>query len=203
MALLQSPHMPTTSGRPRDARLDARITDAIETVLLTAGYEAVTIDRVAREAKTTRAAVYRRYDDRGAMVVGLLVERFGVDPAPDTGHLRRDLEELQNLQVRFFSDPVIRAVIAGALSDAARDPRVAAEFYARFMAPRRTSVAEMLAKAASRGEVTESVDPAIVSDLLTGPLLLHSFMPDLGAPSDQLVAATVRSALAILGAPTP
>jgi len=75
-------------------------------------YEALSIDRVARQAETTRAAMYRRYRNRGSMVGGLLVDRFGVDPAPDTGRLRRDLEELQHLQAN-SSPPVIRAGIAG------------------------------------------------------------------------------------------
>jgi AcrR family transcriptional regulator len=194
--------MPTTAGRPRDVRLDARIIDAIEAVLVTAGYDAVTIDRVAREAQSTRAAVYRRYDNRSSMVVGLLIDRFGVDPAPDTGELKRDLEELQQLQVRFVSHPVIVAVLAGALSEAGRDPVLAGELHARFMAPRRASVSEMLRRAVERGEVATAVEPEIISDLLTGPLLLHALVPGLGALSDELVAATVASALAVLGAAT-
>jgi AcrR family transcriptional regulator len=194
--------MTTTSGRPRDTQLDARINDAIEAVLLADGYEALSIDRVARQAETTRAAMYRRYRNRGSMVVGLLIDRFGVDPAPDTGRLQRDLEELQHLQVRFFSHPVIRAGIAGALSEVGNDTELAGEFYARFMAPRRASVAELLHRGVVRGEIVNTVEPAIISDVLTGPLLLHACMPALGALSDELIAATVQSALAVLGAPT-
>ena len=189
-------------GRPRDAHLDASVDDAIEAVLLTSGYKALTVERVARAAATTRAAVYRRYRNRGSMVVGLLVARFGVDPAPGTGRLSGDLEELQRLQVGFFSHPVVRAAITGALSDVRDDHDLAREFHVRFIAPRRASVAELLRRAASRGEVLNAVDPAIVSDMLTGPLLLYACLPALGPLSDELVAATVQSALAILGAPT-
>jgi AcrR family transcriptional regulator len=194
--------MSAPSGRPRDTRLDAKIIDAIESVLLGSGYDALTIDGVAREAETTRAAVYRRHRNRGSMVVGLLVERFGVDPAPDTGQLHGDLQELQRLQVRFFSHPVIVAALAGALSDASGDPMIASEIHDLFIAPRRASVAELLRRAAGRGEIVNRVQPAIVSDLLTGPLLLHACMPALGPLSDELIAATVQSALAILGATT-
>jgi AcrR family transcriptional regulator len=191
-----------TSGRPRDAHLDTRINDAIEAVLLADGYEALSIDRVARQAETTRAAMYRRHRNRGSMVVGLLIDRFGVDPAPDTGRLQCDLEELQLLQVQFFAHPLIRAGIAGTLSEVGNDQALAGEFYARFMAPRRASVAELLRRGVLRGEILNEVEPAIVSDLLTGPLLLHACMPALGALSDELIAATVQSALAVLGAPT-
>lgn len=190
--------MTSTSGRPRDARLDVRIIDAVEAVLLTAGYGAVSVDRVAREAETTRAAVYRRFSDRASMVVGLLVDRFGLDPAPDTGDLRSDLEELQGLQVRFFAHPVIRAVLASALGEASRDEVLAKEFYTRFMAPRRASVAELMQRGVARGEISQATKPEIVSDLLTGPLLLHAIVPGRGVASDELRTATVDAALALL-----
>jgi uncharacterized protein YbjT (DUF2867 family) len=63
------------------------------------------IDRVAKLAGTTRTAVYRRVKSRGELVVGLLVHRFGVNPAPDSGELRRDLRLLQEIQLAFFTDP--------------------------------------------------------------------------------------------------
>src|ERR1700722_10622590 len=106
-----------TTGRPRDATLDAAITAAACALLLDEGHGAVTIDRVARNAGTTRAAVYRRYATRGEIVLAVLVDRFGVDPAPNTGSLRGDLVELQHRQVEFFADPVVEAALAGSLRD--------------------------------------------------------------------------------------
>src|SRR5215471_9200592 len=111
--------MPGLRGRPRDNALDTAINDATESVLLSDGYAAVNIDRVAKLARTTRAAIYRRARTRGELVVGLLVDRFGFDPAPNSGELRRDLQLLQELQRAFFADPVIQAALAGVLSDVA------------------------------------------------------------------------------------
>ena len=65
--------MPGLRGRPRDNALDTAITDATKAVLLSDGYAAVNIDRVAKLAGTTRAAIYRRAKTRGELVVGLLV----------------------------------------------------------------------------------------------------------------------------------
>ena len=181
--------------RPRDTTFDTAIANATEAVLLSYGYGAVNIDRVAKLAGTTRAAIYRRAKTRGELVVGLLVSRFGVDPAPDSGSLREDLRLIQELQRNFFNDPVIQAALAGVLSDAHADDDLGAVFYERFMAPRRASVAAMLARAAHRGEIPLPAQPSVVSDLLTGPLLLRAVMPPIGPIDDILLDATVEAAL--------
>jgi AcrR family transcriptional regulator len=187
-------------GRPRDNALDTAINDATESVLLADGYAAVNIDRVAKLAGTTRAAIYRRAKTRGELVVGLLVARFGSDPAPDTGALRRDLVLLQRLQRDFFSHPVIKAGLAGALGDFTTDDNLGAVFYEQFMAPRRRSVAAMLKRAADRGEIGTVARSDIVSDLLTGPLVLRAVLPAIGPIDDALLAATVEAALDACGA---
>jgi AcrR family transcriptional regulator len=182
-------------GRPRDSALDSAIAGATESVLLSDGYGAVNIDRVAKLAGTTRAAIYRRAKTRGELVVGLLVDRFGFDPAPDSGDLRTDLQLLQELQRAFFADPVIQAALAGALSDIAAADDLGRVFYERFMAPRRRSVAAMLTRAADRGEIAPVDRPDIVSDLLTGPLLLRSVLPIIGPLDESLLTATVEAAM--------
>ena len=187
--------MSVLRGRPRDTALDTAIANATEAVLLSHGYGAVNIDRVAKLAGTTRAAIYRRAKTRGELVVGLLVSRFGVDPAPDSGTLRQDLRLIQELQRNFFNDPVIQAALAGVLSDAHADDDLGAVFYERFMAPRRASVAAMLARAAHRGEIPLPAQPSVVSDLLTGPLLLRAVVSPIGPIDDILLDATVEAAL--------
>jgi AcrR family transcriptional regulator len=187
--------MSALRGRPRDNALDTAITDATKSVLLSDGYAAVNIDRVAKLAGTTRAAIYRRARTRGELVVGLLVSQFGSDPAPNTGQLSRDLLRLQQLQRDFFSHPVIKAGLAGVLSDFTTDDNLGTVFYERFMAPRRRSVVAMLARAVDRGEIAPVKHPDIVSDLLTGPLLLRAVLPTVGPMDDVLLTATVEAAM--------
>jgi AcrR family transcriptional regulator len=186
-------------GRPRDIAVDTAIAAATESVLLSDGYGAVNIDRVAKLAGTTRAAIYRRAKTRGELVVGLLISRFGSDPAPDSGELRRDLQLLQQLQRAFFADPVVRAALGGVLGDITSDQDLSSAFYERFMAPRRRSVAAMLDRAAERGQIAPVEEPRIISDLLTGPLLLRAVLPAIGPIDDRLIAETVNAALSACG----
>lgn len=185
----------TSRGRPRDTTLDEAIDAATESVLLQYGYPSITIDRIARMAGTTRAAVYRRVRSPSELVVRLIVGRFGTDPAPNSGDLRTDLRQLQQLQREFFVDPVTRAALAGLLTDLRTDEVRAAQFYERFIAPRRTSFATMLDRAAARGEIAPVEQPELISDLLTGPLLLRTVLPAIGAIDDDIIEATVDAAL--------
>jgi AcrR family transcriptional regulator len=187
-------------GRPRDTALDTAIANATEAVLLSHGYSAVNIDRVAKLAGTTRAAIYRRAKTRGELVVALLVSRFGIDPASDSGNLREDLRLIQELQRHFFTDPMVQAALAGVLSDLRDDGELGEMFYTRFMEPRRRSVAAMLARAADRDEIAPPSQPGIISDLLTGPLLLRAALPPIGPIDDAVVNATIEAALAACAA---
>ncbi|MGB8405702.1 MAG: TetR/AcrR family transcriptional regulator [Mycobacterium sp.] len=180
--------------------MDTAIANATEAVLLSHGYSAVNIDRIAKMAGTTRAAIYRRAKTPGELVVALLVSRFGIDPASDTGNLREDLRAIQELQRDFFADPMVQAALAGVLSELRNDDQLGEVFYARFMEPRRQSVAAMLARAADRGEIPPPSHPGVISDLLTGPLLLRAALPPIGPIDDVLVNATIESALTECGA---
>jgi AcrR family transcriptional regulator len=187
-------------GRPRDTALDTAIANATEAVLLSHGYSAVNIDRVAKLAGTTRAAIYRRAKTRGELVVALLVSRFGIDPAPDSGNLREDLRLIQELQRHFFVAPIVQAALAGVLNDVRDDGELGEVFYARFMEPRRRSVAAMLARAADRNEIAPLSQPGVISDILTGPLALRAALPPIGPIDDTLVNATIEAALTACGA---
>jgi AcrR family transcriptional regulator len=185
----------TSRGRPRDTTLDEAIDAATESVLLQDGYPAISIDRIARMAGTTRAAVYRRVRSPSELVVRLATSRFGVDPAPCNDDLRTDLRQLQQLQREFFADPVTRAALAGLLTGIGTDEALAALFHERFIAPRRASVVAMLDRAAARGEIAPVERPELISDLLTGPLLLRTVVPAIGAIDDAIIEATVEAAL--------
>jgi hypothetical protein len=128
-------------------------------------------------------------------VVGLLIHRFGTSPAPDTGDLRQDIGHVQELQRIFFADAVVRAGLAGLLSDTYAEPTLAAVLFDRFLAPRRQSVAAMLSRAAARGQIVPVDDPARISDILTGPLLFRALVPAIGPIDDALVETTIKAAL--------
>jgi len=64
--------------------------------LLEAGYAGFTIDAVAERAGTSRSVLYRRWENRNALVAGALGRGLRQTRAqtPDTGSLREDVLEL-------------------------------------------------------------------------------------------------------------
>lgn len=57
----------------------------------------------------------------------------------------------------------------------------------------------MLARAADRGEIAAPSQPGVISDLLTGPLLLRAAVPPIGPIDDVLVNATIEAVLTVCG----
>lgn len=65
------------NGRPRDPSVDARILAAVRELLLEGGFEELTITAVAKRAGVGRPTVYRRYDSREALAMGVLHRDLG------------------------------------------------------------------------------------------------------------------------------
>ena len=69
-------------GRSRDPGIDARLLDAAYRHLSVNGFEALSLTGVAREAGTTRQALYRRWPDKASLAaaaLGVLLAGCGGD----------------------------------------------------------------------------------------------------------------------------
>ncbi len=80
-------------GRPRDATVEARVLGATQELLVEVGFDRLTIDAVAERCGMSRATIYRRWNDKAALVVAAASQLFTSPPVPDTGDLRTDLLE--------------------------------------------------------------------------------------------------------------
>jgi AcrR family transcriptional regulator len=185
------------TGRPRAEALDAAILDAAVELITANGYQAASIDAIARRAGTTRPAVYRRHGSRGHLVVAAMARRFGLDPAADTGSLRGDLLAVQLAQLGFFADPLVKRSLPGLLEETSRNANLRKQFFDEFVRPRRESTARSLLRAVQRGEIEAGFDIEWICDLLTGPLLMRSFLPT-GPIDENLANQTIDAALAEL-----
>ncbi|MGH2742407.1 MAG: helix-turn-helix domain-containing protein, partial [Thermoleophilaceae bacterium] len=89
-------------GRPRDPQIDIAVLDATVAVLRRSGYGGLTFEAVAREAGTTKPAIYRRWPSRERLVLAALGRRLGAARAPDTGCTLCDLDECLKVFVAAF-----------------------------------------------------------------------------------------------------
>jgi AcrR family transcriptional regulator len=158
----------TRAGRPRDERIDAEVVAAVLRTLTTRGYSAVTIDGIARKVKRARTSLYRRWPSKRHLVAYAVLSEMGEMHAPDTGHLRADLEAAVGTLFNAFAGPLGPA-LAGLVADMAHDPGLARIIREDVLAGRRESLRRAFDRARVRGEARRDLDMELVLDLLAGP----------------------------------
>ena len=152
------------AGRGRGATLEQAILRATIDELLESGYEALTMDRVAKRASTNKNAIYRRWPSRAALAVAAYRElNVGEQPLPDTGTLRGDALELLRRANRSWTSPagqLRRSLFAGV----AHDPELLALIQERANDAGSALWLTVVARAVARGEVhPEALNPRVAT----------------------------------------
>ncbi|MCK9897807.1 TetR/AcrR family transcriptional regulator [Frankia sp. AgB32] len=141
-------------GRPREGAIDARLLDAVRTLLASSDYAEVTIARISETAGVGRAAIYRRWSTRPELVFAAVVHGAELDVGRfDRGDLRADVHALVEHVVALLSAPVVRNALPGLLAELQAEPVLRHGFHARFITAELEVVAGILARARSRGEL--------------------------------------------------
>jgi len=153
---------PPRATRPggRTARTRERVLDAVASLLVEGGYDALTVDAVAARSGVHRTTVYRRWQDTGGLLADSLdAAREQPWQPPDTGSLRHDLIEINRQIVAALTEEpsITRALIAASF----RSP-AAARALRSFWEDRFARAAVVVERAADRGEATVDVDARTV-----------------------------------------
>ncbi len=186
-------------GRPRSARVDEAITEAMLDLLAEgSSFEALTIEAVAARAGVGKATIYRRWPNKESMLVAAIARLKGDPPVPPGTSLREDLVTMLR--------PVgaIRSTRAGQIMpclipELRRSPELQDVFH-RAMEPRREALRKVLRYWIERGELRADVDVELMQAMLAGPLLAKNVLfwnPDL--PRENLPERLVDAVLAGIG----
>jgi AcrR family transcriptional regulator len=157
------------------AVLQADVTEAIRqaffTELAQCGYGRLSIEAVARRANVGKPAIYRRWRSKQDMAVALISEvAWAHLDMPDTGRFRSDVIAFLRAEYAVLTYPLAKAIIPDLLSEANRNPDLAAALLRRVRDPRRTRAAAIIRRAIERGEVADTLNPDLALDVLAGPL---------------------------------
>jgi AcrR family transcriptional regulator len=164
---------PRGRGRPRDEDARARILQAAMEVLETTCFMNATADAIAERAGASKATIYRWWPNKEAVFIEALRETTAQEmPFPDTGDLRKDIQQqLQNF-VKLLTGRrgrTFKAFIAAAQGD----PEVAEAFRDLWIKPRRAQTKAALEQHQSEGRMSKEVDLEVFIDLLYGPFYLR------------------------------
>lgn len=144
--------------RRRGAALENAILEAAWTELLAVGYPALTMEGIARRARTSKPVIYRRWPSRVEVVIAALRKRSGslADSVPDTGTLREDVLSVLRHMTRRFSE-IPGHVRHGLISEAFTDVNLLEMNPASEVIP--GVMRTILQRAAERGEIRSAQLP--------------------------------------------
>jgi AcrR family transcriptional regulator len=155
-------------GRPRDLTIDRAIVDATLAVVAEKGFEGTTVHHVASRAGIPKSTLYRRFASRDDLLRTVATEIIGQHPdVTDTGSLRGDLIALIGLLVEAVERRrnIVQLGIA-AVNNPDLQP-IVIELYSVMV----DSMAELLERAAARGDLRSDIDPGRVLEMLAGQVV--------------------------------
>ena len=181
----------TPGHRPRvEGERESEILDAALVLLGRVGYDRLTMDAVAAEAKASKATLYRRWASKPTLVVDAILRTKEALQAPevDTGSLREDLMQMA-CGHGGLTDARSAEIMAGLVTALHHDPDFAVEFRTRVLGPKLEIGRRVFERARARGEITADLDLDLLSNALAGIILHRSFV--LGLPADEKTVAQV------------
>jgi AcrR family transcriptional regulator len=156
-------------GRRPAAAVRAAVLAAAGRILLRDGMQAVTFDRVATEAGSSKTTLYKWWPSPGALAAeAYFAQSRRVLDFPDTGDLRADLIAQLRAFVGWLKDDGAEKPVSELVGAAQMDPSLAAAWSQSYALPRRELARERLRVARRRGQLREDADLDIVVDQLWG-----------------------------------
>ena len=150
------PEAPRRKGRPRDASADERILAAAAQLILTRGFDNMTVDEVAATAKAGKATVYRRWSGKEDLAFAALEQLYSTElPVPDTGTIRGDLRAAFRQGLEFGAADIGRSYLRMTIAESLRDERVGGLYTAAFEG-QEAAAREMFQRGIDRTHVADS-----------------------------------------------
>jgi len=181
------------AGRPRDSSLDERALAAARELLVEEGFEATTMQAVAKRSQVHSSALYRRWPSRIELIQDAIFPGFDPPTVAPTGDLRADLRRFLEAYLEAFGSPAAVAAAPGLMAHHRTNARAESpEQYLRVSA--RPQFREILATAPA-GAVDPRLDPDDVFDILLGAILSRTLVPTIAKhpkPLDRTIDLLVR-----------
>lgn len=157
------------------------------------GYDRLTVEAVAAEAKASKATMYRRWPSKAELVLAAFIEGICAEAvAPQTGSLRDDLLDIGTQVCRHASEHA--STMSAVFTEMTRNPALGAVLQDEFVHQRRVLMTEVLHQAVERGEIDAEVISDDVWDVLPGYLVFRFLIPG-RPPTGETVRALVDEVL--------
>jgi AcrR family transcriptional regulator len=175
-----------------DRSLDGAILGAALEGLAERGYDRMSMDEVASRAGVGKAAIYRRWPSKAAVVADAIAHwRRGLGSVrpPNTGSLRGDIDALVDAVPDLNeTDVSTMKVVIGVATAATHDPVLAAALDELVLSQPRRMIGVVLDNAVARGEIPVGRDVGLIAD---AALALNVIRAITGRPIDRVFVRRV------------
>jgi AcrR family transcriptional regulator len=181
------------------AVMQPRVTDALTRALFIewarVGYAALSLEAVAKRAGVGKAALYRRWPSKLAIVTDRL-ETVGVDitGTQDTGSLEGDLRAFLFSLRDLLRHRLVRQILADLHAEMTRNSQLADRVRNRLQKERRSRGSAILQKAIARNEIAAGTHEELFNDVGAAALYWRMVITG-GTADDHYVEALVQMIL--------
>lgn len=182
------------------------ILDAAIDLVVSTGFEALSIEGIARRAGVGKQTIYRWWPSKGAVFLDAFLERrveqrsdFPLLEPLDTGDIATDVRRLIGAEVAHLTAPGVEAPYRALVVALQADPELAAQALERLIRPSMARVTDWLAAAQRRGDVRTDLDLDVAAELMLGPLF-QRWMLRTGPLDDAYAQALAGVLLRVLAA---
>jgi len=181
---------PRRRGRPRSGGADRAILRAGAQLLAERGVRRMSMEAIAVAAKVSKATIYRRWPSKDALILDLIAGASGEDHDHGGSDVQPSVDARQALLewVREGLEAE-RSPGGSALQHlvrrAAEDPALAANLVRRVLRGHRERFAAIVERGIRAGQIRPDVDPAMLLDVVSGPVLYRRLLdPSTPPPTD-------------------
>lgn len=159
------------------------------------GYQALTIEMVARRSGVSRPTLYLRWGSKAALVHDAVVGDVQALSMTDTGSLHTDLVQCVDNTVALFESPEVAAALPGLLDEYRTDPSAREAITRRVYRSYLEDFEALVARARGRRETDVALEPDVLQDLIAGAVLMRVMVSgeDLGTLKTRLVQLLERA----------
>lgn len=167
-------------GRPRSTKAHQAILNATLELFADEGFDAMSIEAIAARAGVGKTTIYRRWDSKEDLMLDATRSLQAEFPIVDTGNFRDDIIHLLKLVWDMSSrNPLLEKLYVRIIGESRANPDLFRFFYEHQLKLRLQHFRQMIERAQACGEIRKDLDPFIVLDLFTGPLVSHLLLPGL------------------------
>jgi AcrR family transcriptional regulator len=159
-------------GRPPDPDIEPRVLEATLELYGEVGWARLNLDIVARRAKVGKAALYRRWPTKEALMAAVFAARAPSPESLDTGSLRGDLLAVATGMIERLLSPGGLAVMRAHV-EAKIYPDLLGSSVRKLRREQINVGRQIVLRAIDRGELPAGTSPALILDAVSGTIQHH------------------------------